>query len=138
MYSLLSNDQQLIVGFAEGSDIAFEGTFEHAHGRRHQALGKIRQVDSVAIDEILELVLAFQLILQVLPLLLGVPDRVFDYLEISLPDDKQFVLLVLFAGERQADIAFIKLDGIFEEPVIVSPIVHKKLVLIIFSLDLDE
>jgi hypothetical protein len=57
-------------------------------------------VDSAPIDEILELMLAFHLVLQVLPLFLGVPDRVFYYLEICLPDDEQLVLLVLFAGER--------------------------------------
>lgn len=65
-------------------------------------------------------------------------DRVLDYLEICLPNDEQLVFFVFFTGEGEADIAFTQLDGIFEEPVIVSPVVHKQLLPIVFSLDFDE
>lgn len=59
MDSRFCDYKQLIVRFAKRTDVGLKGAFEHAHGRRHKALGKISEVDGVAIDEILELMVAF-------------------------------------------------------------------------------
>lgn len=63
MDQFLSNDKHKVLFFAESHNIALELWFEHTHRRRHQALRKISYVQHLSVDEILELMLEFQLIL---------------------------------------------------------------------------